>query len=113
MTNQQFSFCFAEALNYSEAVAFISDLALSSIWEDAPDTEISEDRLDQLREIWTAAHRTVRDIRAKIGLSQIQFAAHFGIPRRTLEDWERTGSCAPYIRLMMQEAIGLVSIRRN
>lgn len=31
----------------------------------------------------------VVDIRKKTGLSQAKFAAQYGIPRRTVEDWER------------------------
>lgn len=32
---------------------------------------------------------TIKDIRTATGLSQARFAAITGIPRRTLEDWER------------------------
>ena len=34
---------------------------------------------------------TVRDIRAITGLSQAAFAERYGIPRRTLENWEAKG----------------------
>ena len=39
-----------------------------------------------------------RDLRISSGMSQRKFAEHFGIPRRTLEDWERgIAKCAPYL----------------
>lgn len=39
-----------------------------------------------------------RELRISSGMSQRKFAEHFGIPRRTLEDWERgIAKCAPYL----------------
>ena len=32
--------------------------------------------------------KTVKEIRAKTGLSQAAFAKRFGIPKRTIENWE-------------------------
>ena len=37
----------------------------------------------------------VKKIRAKTGLSQVKFSETYGIPRRTLEDWERGISIPP------------------
>lgn len=31
---------------------------------------------------------TFKELRAKSGMSQRKFAAYFGIPRRTIENWE-------------------------
>lgn len=31
---------------------------------------------------------TVKELRVKTGLSQVKFAAKYGIPRRTIESWE-------------------------
>ena len=110
MTNKQFSLAYSEAVNYADVVAFVSDLALSSMWEDAPDAEIPAERLEQLHEIWQAAHRSVMEIRTIAGYkSMASFAERLCIPYRTLQDWE-TGrrECAPWLRLMMQEALGLI-----
>lgn len=39
-----------------------------------------------------------RDLRISTGMSQRKFAERFGIPRRTVEDWERgINKCAPYL----------------
>lgn len=54
---------------------------------------------------------TVREIRQAAGLTQAQLAARFGIPKRTIENWEATGgsarACPEYIRKMMAELLGL------
>ena len=110
MTNKHFSFAYAEAANYTDADAYVSDLALSSMWEDVQDAEIPAERLEQLREIWQAAHRSVMEIRTIAGYkSMSSFAERLCIPYRTLQDWEAgRRECAPWLRLMMQEALGLI-----
>ena len=52
---------------------------------------------------------TVREICTAANLTQSALAARFGIPQRTVENW-CTGSraCAPYIRRMMMECLGLL-----
>ena len=51
---------------------------------------------------------TVKELRAKTGLSQSKFAAQFGIPVRTLQDWERGRfNPPPYVVAMMEEILDL------
>lgn len=51
---------------------------------------------------------TVREICAAANLTQAALAARFHIPKRTVEDWCRgVAKCAPYIRLMMMECLGI------
>ena len=35
----------------------------------------------------------VRRIRRKVEMSQLEFAAHFGVSVRTVQDWEQGGGC--------------------
>nr|DAU55005.1 MAG TPA: putative transcriptional regulator [Caudoviricetes sp.] len=108
MTDFQFNVLWAEALASADRDAFISDAALSSIWGDAPDAAIPDDRLQQLGQLWDAAHLTVKEIRAATGLSQAAFAQRFCIPRRTVENWESgTNTCPAYVRLLLAQAVGL------
>lgn len=108
MTDFQFNVLWAEALASADRDAFISDAALSSIWGDAPDAAIPDDRLRQLGQLWDAAHLTVKAIRAATGLSQAAFAQRFCIPRRTVENWESGASACPdYLRLLLAQAVGL------
>ena len=51
---------------------------------------------------------TVKELRAKTGLSQSKFAAQFGIPVRTLQDWERGRfNPPPYVVTMMERILEL------
>ena len=46
---------------------------------------------------------TIKEMRAETGLSQVKFAEHLNIPRRTIENWEsETNSCPPYVRELIQ-----------
>ena len=99
--------CLSEAGNYSDQDAYVSDLALSSIWViDAE--EIPDGRIEWLRQVWKAARRTVKDICKDAGMTQNATADYFCIPRRTFGNW-CTGEreCPIYTRLMMQEILGL------
>jgi hypothetical protein len=108
MTGKQYYFCVAEVSNYPDVGAYISDIALSAIWDDAPDSPIPPERLDQLRTIYTAATSTMRDIISAVGMTQAAFSEHFCIPRRTVEDWCRgVRECPLYTRLLMQQCLGL------
>nr|DAJ99757.1 MAG TPA: Regulatory protein [Caudoviricetes sp.] len=108
MTAKQYYFCVTEAANYKDIDAYVSDLALSAIWGDTPDAPIPPERLDQLRSIYTAASRTVREIVAAVGMTQAAFAERFCVPRRTVEDWCRgITKCPMYTRLLIQQSLGL------
>lgn len=108
MTYKQYNFCVAEAENYDDLDEYVSDLSLSSVWGDAPDTPIPLGRLDQLRSIYAAVNRPVREIVSAAGMTQAAVTVRLCIPRRTLQDWCRgVRECPPYTRLMMQQCLGL------
>lgn len=110
MTDRQFVLCAQEAHGIADRDAYVSDMALSSIWGDEPDADIPAERLEQLAAIWEAAHRSVRDIVYAAGLTQRQLADRFCAPYRTVEDWCRGLRTPPdYVRLMMQEILGLIA----
>lgn len=51
---------------------------------------------------------TIRQILTAANLTQAALAARFGIPKRTVEDWAtEKRTCAPYIRRMMCEILGI------
>lgn len=106
-----YSLCVREAFNYTEQDAYISDTALSSVWADR-DEIIPESRINWLRSIWTAAHRTVKDICKDAGYTQRGLARHFLIPVRTVENWcMGVRTCPAYLSMLIQESLGLVSRR--
>ena len=109
MTNKQFYICVGEATSYADRDSYISDLSISTLWEDDESSEISTERIAVLGEIYEACHRSVRDIVAVSGLTQRAFAERFCIPLRTVEDWcAGKRECAVYLRLMMQECLGIL-----
>lgn len=113
MTDKQFYSIFSDALSNEGASreAFVSDWALSSIWDDGQD--IPEDRIAEIGDIWDVAHLTICDIRQHTGLSQAKFATRFCIPRRSIEDWESGArKCPDYLRLLLAQTVGLYNDRR-
>lgn len=112
MTDKQYSFCINEAKNYTDRDAYISDLALSSIWGDGPEDDIPTARIEQLGSIYDAVHRSIKEIAAEAGMSVRAMAIRFCIPQRTVESWcgatDAGRQCPLYTRLMMQECLGLI-----
>lgn len=109
MTDKQFMSCVSEVANYTDKDAYVSDLVLSSMWDDAEASDIPAGRIDALGMIWDAYHRSVKEIAADAGLSCRKLAERFCIPYRTVEDWSAgKRECPVYTRLMMQECLGLL-----
>ena len=109
MSDKQFAACYKEIANYQDRDAYVSDMALSSIWEDTTSDEIPAERLDAVGQIWDAAHKSVKQIAADAGLTQRKLAERFCIPYRTVENWcGGQRECPAYVRLMMQELLGQV-----
>lgn len=122
MTNEQRMSCLSDMSLFTDRMAYISDVALSSMWDDLEskwetlDVEKStdditelEERADMLGKLWDAYHRDVKGICEEAGLTQRDLAERFFIPRRTVEDWCRGVRTPPdYVRLMMQELLGLI-----
>lgn len=49
---------------------------------------------------------TVRELRARTGMTQAQFSAYIAMPQRTLEDWERGVRIPPdYVVRLIAEKI--------
>ena len=110
MDIKTFYLIFGDALSCNDRDAFVSDWSLSSIWEDSPEDDIPPERISQLGSIWDAAHRSMREIAELSGLSQRKLAERFCIPYRTVENWCLDLRTPPdYVRLMMQECLGMVA----
>lgn len=111
MTIKQYNACLSEVKNYSDKDAFVSDLALSDIWEDKETVDIPPERIEWLGELLEAYHRSINDIADDTGLSLRKIAERFGIPYRTVEDWSaRRRKCNFYLRLMIQECLGIFKV---
>lgn len=107
MTDHQFYILFTAASGAPDRDAFVSSWATSSLWEDDPESDIPAARVEQMGQLWGAAHATVKDIRKHTGLTQAAFAQRFCIPQRTLENWEcEVRACAAYTRLLLAQVTG-------
>lgn len=110
MKDKQYSTCVAESQNYTDRDAYISELALSSMWGDLPDEDIPHERIEQLGSIYDAVHRSVKQIASDAGVSVRAIATRFCIPQRTMENWSGgQRECPVYLRLMMQECLGMLT----
>ena len=108
MTDKIYATLMAEAFASSDRETYISDWALSSIWGGAEDAGIPQARIAALGDIWDVAHLSIKDIRKASGMSQVAFAQHVCIPRRSIEDWERgVRTCPDYLRVLLAEHFGL------
>lgn len=115
MTNKQRLSCLQEVSSYSDRDAFISDMALSSIFQKPEEVnaslEIPEELISELGTLYNAARRSVKEIAAEAGLSQRALAERFAIPYRTVENWcANVRECPVYVKLMMQEILGLLKV---
>lgn len=109
MTINQYHLALTEIENYTDRDSFVSDLALSSAFQEDSDLSVTA---SELVLIWDAYHMTIRDLRTAAALSRMEFSRRFCIPIRTIENWECTGpnarECPVYVRLLIAEAIGLM-----
>lgn len=97
---------YSEAHNYTDRDAYISDLALSSIWGDAPDADVPADRLELLGRVYDAAHATIPSLLEQYHMTQSAFARFFSIPLRTVQDWYAgRRACPPYVLTMAAEIL--------
>lgn len=95
---------YAEAGTYADRDAYISDLALSSVWGDA---EVPAERLALLGGIWDGAHCTVPELIKKYGMTQTGFSQFFNIPLRTVQNWcGGQRECPSYVIAMAAEILG-------
>lgn len=109
MNDKQFIFCWSEVLQYGDKASYISDVSMSSIFEEFDGEDAPPERIRILSELYDGWHRTVKEIAADSGLSCRKLAEKFGIPYRTMEYWSSNpGAIAPYTKLMMQELLGLI-----
>ena len=95
---------YAETGAYTDRDAYVSDMALSSVWGDAEDAEVPMERLALLGGIWDGKHCTIPELIEKYRMTQTGFAQYFGIPLRTVQDWcGEKRACPTYVRFLLAE----------
>lgn len=107
----EFAMVWGDALQTADRDQYISDWSLSSIWGDDLEYDIPADRIEMLGLLWDVAHMSVKDIRSHTGVSQRKFADAFGIPARSLENWEGgQRDATPYVKLLLAHALGIINL---
>lgn len=66
--------------------------------------------VDILRQVYDIVHRPMAEIRSSAGLTQQGLADRFAIPIRTVQNWESRNSCPVYVRLLIQQELGIVDL---
>lgn len=61
-----------------------------------------------LRNVYQAVNRPIKEILKEVGMSQVKFAKYFNIPRRTVESWIYVTPPPLYMKMLLQENLGLV-----
>ena len=105
----------------------LSDRAFRDLWQQAiaapdedafvaeancPDADLLTTQ-EQLRRMWHIAHDGFRDLLEAFGLTQKECADRFCISFDVLRSWCRPDrDCPPYLRLLMAEALGYVTLRQ-
>ena len=101
---------FSEVMEYADRDAYVSDLALSPQWGDAPAADIPQERLDYLALLWDAAHLPLSELSARFEMSNAAFGRCFAIGRITVGSWS-DGSKKANLSYLLPLAEVLASIR--
>ena len=106
INNKQRYTAVSEAANYGSVSIYVSDLSLSSIWDDSEGLDIPPERIAWLSDIWHVVNESTRWLRQRSGMTQAAFAERFCIPLRTVENWEGNVSSPPvYVKLLIYDAL--------
>lgn len=106
MTDKQFNAVFGDAITANDKDAFVSDWALSSMFDNGDET-VSPDLIRELGRIWDVAHLSFNDIVSASGTSLTDFAARYAIPYRTVQHWAAGDrDCPAYVLLLLAMAEG-------
>lgn len=111
MTYNTFAELVSDALETTDFDRFLAERGWQDWMEEYGDD--TDRMVADLRNIFDVAHMSLADIRHSAGLTQAATAKRFSIPRRTYENWERLGNCAIYLRLMIADLLGLITVPRT
>lgn len=74
-------------------------------WQDWMDDLPEDDVANILIQIFDLYHADIKGMRSMTGMSRPAFADRYGIPVRTIENWEATGAssrnCPDYLKMLI------------
>ena len=104
MTDRIFRELWQQAIDTPDEDAFVAEA-------NCPDADLLTVQ-DQLRRLWHVAHDSFRDFLAALNMTQTMISTRFCIPFDTVRNWCRDDrNCPPYIRLMIAETDGYITLR--
>ena len=96
-----------QATKYDDVEKYVADMMGSKLWEDEDIT--NEGREGWLRTLYKGAHMTIEGLIKEYGMTQMQFCNHFGIPKRTVENWVYLRQPPIYLLVLFEEVLGMIS----
>lgn len=105
MTYDNFRNIWFSALDYTadQRDLYIAERGWQTWMEEySEDTQAIVDALDT---IYAMAHGGCKAIRNITGLSQVRFATAYGIPRRTIENWDGGIESPAYVQMLLGYAV--------
>lgn len=103
----------ANSGGYSGVLIRNTETGIYSLWTATVTVSINQQYAHRIHEHYQRTSPeplTVREICTATNLTQSALADRFGIPKRTVENWcSGSRDCAPYIRRMMMECLGLTA----
>lgn len=116
MTYKTFALLFGAALSESDKDRYIAEWASSSVFHPDPEAIASDyDAIvKDLYNIWWVANLSIADIKAHVGMTNVDLTERFCVPVRTVENWSSgQRSISDYQRLMIADLLGLVTVKRE
>ncbi len=111
MTDTQRNLALTEAIKYTDADTFVSDMLHSDAFlasestESQPELTLAAD----LHRIWTITAAPFRDFLSLMEIGQSALSRLHHIPLRTVQNWAAGKSeCPTYTRIMMARLAGLL-----
>ena len=99
-----FSRLFRETADYTNADMYIGERGWQADWMD----ELDDSGVDigkLLLDIWELAHMDIAQLRERAGLSKAAFAEMYGVPYRSVQNWEIIGAehrePAAYLKMLI------------
>ena len=116
LTDKQINQYIAETTEYMNRDAFAARVVITSYDHGGRIAEIDPSYFEQAARLWDVIRLPFRDLIKEIGITQAQVSTRFGIGTRTVQGWcsrsaKSARQCAPYIRMMIAELLGYLSIR--
>lgn len=95
-----------EAHEYKDFDLYVTERGWQSCWMDAYAERGDNAVFEVLTRIWDMAHGGTKAMRSMLGQSQAAFANYFGLPRRTVENWESGANVPPpYVVSLLSFAV--------